>query len=234
PGQDPLGKRLKLGDPDSDQPWFEIVGVVGSTRNRGLDRDPQPEVFGLHEQAGQGANQLFLLIRTDAEPRSVLPAVREVVREMDPDQPIYAIQTVEEAFASSISSRRASTLFLGVFAGFALLLAAVGIYAVVSFTVSERTQEIGLRVALGADAGRVRRLVVRQALVPVLVGAVVGMGLTIPLGAALQQILFQISGTDPVTLGTVAALLVGVAAVASFMPAWRASRLDPVEALRLE
>jgi len=232
--QDPVGKRLKLGGPDADEPWHEIIGVVGSTQNRGLERPAEPEIFGLHEQLGGNQNQLFLLVRTEVEPRSLLPAVRAAVAEMDPDQPIYAIQTVDEAFASSMSSRRATTLFLTVFAVFALILAAVGIYAVVSFTVSERTQEIGLRVALGADGGRVRRLVVRQALLPVLIGAGVGLGLTVPLGAGLQRLLFQISGTDPLTLGTVAALLVGVAAVASFVPAWRASRLDPVEALRLE
>jgi putative ABC transport system permease protein len=234
PDQDPVGKRLKLGGPDAEEPWHEIIGVVGSMQSRGLERPAEPEIFGLHEQLGGNQNQLFLLLRTEVEPRSLLPAVRAAVAEMDPDQPIYAIQTVGEAFASSMSSRRATTLFLTVFAVFALILAAVGIYAVVSFTVSQRTQEIGLRVALGADGGRVRMLVVRQALLPVLLGAGVGLGLTVPLGAGLQRLLFQISGTDPLTLATVAALLVGVAAVASFVPAWRASRLDPVEALRLE
>jgi putative ABC transport system permease protein len=234
PGVDPVGKRLKLGGPNAEEPWHEIIGVVGSTQNRGLERPAEPEIFGLHDQLGGVQNQLFLLLRTEVEPSSLLPALRAGVAEMDPDQPIYAIQTVDEAFASSMSSRRATTLFLGVFATFALILAAVGIYAVVSFTVSERTQEIGLRVALGADAAGVRWLVVRQALLPVLIGAVVGLGLTVPLGAGLQAILFEISGTDPLTLASVAALLVGVAAMASFVPAWRASRLDPVEALRLE
>lgn len=234
PDDDPVGKRLKLGGPDSGEPWHEIIGVVGATRNRGLDRAAEPEIFGLHDQLGGAQNQLFLLLRTEVEPRSLLPAVRQAVTEMDPDQPIYAIQTVQEAFASSVSTRRATTLFLTVFAVFALILAAVGIYAVVSFTVSERTQEIGLRIALGADAGRVRRLVVRQALVPVVAGAVVGIGLSVPLGGALQRMLYQISGSDPFTLGAVALLLVGVATTASLLPAWRASRLDPVEALRRE
>jgi putative ABC transport system permease protein len=234
PGSSPVGRRVKVGGPEDDSPWLEIVGVVGSTQNRGLERDPDPEVFALHEQVGQEQNQLFLLLRAESEPRALLPAVRALVAEMDPDQPVYGIQTVSEAFASSIASRRATTLLLSIFGGFALALAAVGIYAVVSFTVSERTQEIGLRVALGADAAGVRWLVVRQALLPVLIGAVVGLGLTVPLGAGLQAILFEISGTDPLTLASVAALLVGVAAMASFVPAWRASRLDPVEALRLE
>ncbi len=234
PDQDPVGRRLKIGGPDADAPWFEIVGVVGATQNRGLERPPEAEVFGLHAQLGDGANQLFLLLRTDVPPLSVLPAVRNVVREMDPDQPIYAIQTVDEAFASATATRRATTTFLSIFAVFALILAAVGIYAVVSFTVSERTQEIGLRVALGADAGGVRRLVVSQALLPVLVGAAAGLALAVPLGGALKGMLFQVAALDPTTMALVAVLLVGVAAAASFVPAWRASRLDPVEALRVE
>jgi ABC-type antimicrobial peptide transport system permease subunit len=191
-------------------------------------------VFGLHAQLGDGANQLYLLARTDVEPRAVLPAIRQVVRELDPDQPIYAIQTVDEAFATAAASRRATTLFLTIFALFALVLAAVGIYAVVSYTVSERTREIGLRLALGADAGRVRRLVVRQALAPVLIGAAVGLGLAVPLGRGLKGMLFEVAAVDPLTMGSVALLLVGVAAAASFAPAWRASRLDPSETLRVE
>jgi putative ABC transport system permease protein len=234
PGREPVGSRLKIGGPDAATPWYEIVGVVGGTQNRGLDRPREPEVFGLHAQMGDAANQLFLLARTDVEPRSVLPAVRRVVQEMDPDQPIYFIQTVDEAYASAAATRRATTLFLTIFASFALALAAVGIYAVVSFTVSERTQEIGLRVALGADGAGVRRLVVRQALVPVLVGAVVGLGLAVPVGGTLRSMLFEVAAVDPTTIAVVALLLVGVAGIASWIPAWRASRLDPVEALRVE
>ena len=234
PDSDPVGKRLKLGGADADAPWHEIIGVVGATQNRGLDRPMEPEIFGLHDQLGGNQNQLFLLLRTEVDPAGLLPAVRRTVADMDADQPIYAIQTVEDAFASSISTRRATTLFLSVFGVFALILAAVGIYAVVSFTVSERTQEIGLRVALGADGGKVRALVVRQALLPVFIGAAVGAALSIPVGGVLQRQLFQISGKDPLTLGSVGLILVGVAALASLVPAWRASALDPVEALRKE
>lgn len=234
PDQSAIGKRFRRGGADSDNPWLEIVGVVGATRNRGLDRPAQPEVFVLHEQVGQNANQLFLVLRTDVEPRSVLPSVRAAVREMDPDQPVYAIQTVEEAFATAAGTRRAVTLFLSIFALFALALAGVGVYGVVSHTVSQRTQEIGLRIALGAGEGGVRGLVVRQAMMPVLAGAVVGLGLSIPLGRVLEGFLFRVSAVDPPTLGAVATLLLLIAALASFLPAWRASRLDPVEALRVE
>ena len=206
--------------------------MVGSTRNLGLDRPPQPEVFGLEDQLGGLVNQLFLLVRTEGAPRAVLPAVRQVVRDLDPDQPVYAVQTAEVALARAGASRRATTVALALFAAFALMLAAVGVYAVVSHAVSERTREIGLRLALGADAGRVRGLVVRQALLPVLAGAGVGLLLALSLGTVLRRVLFQVSATDPLTLASVAALLVGVAAAASLVPAWRASRLDPVEALR--
>jgi putative ABC transport system permease protein len=234
PGADPVGRRVRGADSGPDDPWLEIVGVVGSTQNRGLDRPPEPEVYALHEQIGQGNNQLFLVVRAEGDPSALLPAVREVVREMDPDQPIYAIQTVAEAFHASASTRRATTLLLTLFGGFALLLAAVGIYAVVSFTVSQRTREIGLRVALGADAARVRRLVVRQTLAPVLLGALAGLGLTIPLGAGLREMLFEVSSSDPATLAAGAALLVAVAVAASVVPARRAGRLEPVEALRVD
>ncbi len=234
PGEDPVGRRLKIGGPDDQAPWWEIVGVVASTHNRGLDESPFPEVYAVHEQVGGTQNQLFLLLRTEAEPRSLLPSVRGVVAGMDPDQPVYAIRTVDEAFAGAASTRRATTLLLTIFGVFALILAVVGIYAVVSFTVSERTQEIGVRIALGAEGAQVRRLVIRQALVPVLVGAMVGVGLAVPLGMGLQDLLFGIGVADPLTLGSAAAILVGAAILASWIPARRASGMDPVEALRAE
>lgn len=231
-GEDPLGRRVKIGGPDAEAPWFEIVGVVADTRNRGLDQAPAPELFAARAQAGVG-NQLFLAVRTaGSDPRALLPAVREVVREMDPDQPVYAIQTGEEIYRSQAAPRRATATFLTGFALFALLLAAVGIYAVVSYSVASRVREIGIRMALGAEAGRVRRLVVAQALVPVVVGAVVGLGLAVGVGASLEQVLFEVGHIDPLTYGTVTALLLTVALAATWIPALRASRLDPSETLR--
>lgn len=234
PNRDPVGGRLKIGGPDAETPWWEIVGVVASARNRGLDQEPYPEVFAVHDQVGGSANQVFLLVRTEGEPRALLPAVREVVTGLDPDQPVYAIRTIEEAFAQAAASRRGTTLFLTLFALFALALAAAGIYAVVSFAVSSRTQEIGVRIALGADSGRVRRLVVRQALLPVVAGAAAGTALTLPLSRALENVLFEVRGADPTTLLAAGLVLLAVAAAASWLPAWRAGRLDPVEALRVD
>lgn len=232
--EDPVGRRLKLGDSGPDTPWWEIVGVVRSTRNLGLDQDPFPEVFAVHDQVGGIQNQLFLILRTRGEPMSLVPAVRETVLEMDADQPVYAIRTVEQTYAQSVASMRAATLFLSIFAGFALVLAAVGIYSVVSYTVSERTKEIGVRLALGADRGRVQRLVVGQALLPVVVGAVAGVATAVGVGGALERLLFEVGSGDPLTLMLVAILLVAVAALASWVPAFRAARLDPVTSLRVE
>jgi putative ABC transport system permease protein len=229
--EDPVGRRFQLGGPGEDRSWIEVVGVVGDTRNRGLDVRPQPEIFGSTLQV-PGGNQFFLIVRTDTEPRSVLPAIRQTVAAMDPDQPIYSIRTIEEAYSASVADKRIATLAMGMFAAFALLLASVGIYSVVAFGVAERTREIGVRMALGAEGAQVRRLVVRQALLPVGVGAVVGLGMAFGLHGFIQSLLFGISGADPVTYGLVTLLLLGVATLASYLPARRASRLDPVVALR--
>lgn len=233
PDRDPVGGRFRLSEPESGGPWVMVVGVVGSTRNRGLDSPAEPEVFASMRQV-PGGNQFFLLTRTRVDARSVLPDVRAVVRGLDAQQPVYAIQTVREAYAARASTRRLSTLLLSIFGTLALLLAALGIYAVVSYAVSQRTREIGLRMALGAGQPDVRRLVLRQALLPVLVGATVGLAGAIALGRAMTGLLFEVSGVDLVTLASVTAVLLGSALLATYIPARRASRLDPLGALRFE
>ncbi|MGH7720117.1 MAG: ADOP family duplicated permease [Gemmatimonadaceae bacterium] len=228
-GEDPVGKRITIG-----QRKVEIVGVVGSVKNLGLDRPPQPEIFGSIRQSVGGDNQLFLIVRAASDPRALLPLIRREVRAMDPEQPIYAVQTVDEAFATATGPRRVATMTLTLFAAFALVLAAVGIYGVVSYAVSERTREIGLRMALGAQQRQVRGLVVRQAMLPVAIGAAAGLVGAVALGRVMSGLLFEVRATDPLTIALVALLLGLVALAASYLPARRASRLDPLIALRAE
>lgn len=228
-GADPVGQRILVqGDP------LEVVGVVGDALNQGIESAPFPEVFANHRQVPGWSNQLFVLVRTSVDPMSVLPAIRSEIRDMDPDQPLYAIQAASEALVPATAPRRVAANVLTIFAGFALILAVVGIFSVVSFSVADRTREIGLRVALGAGGSQVRWLMVRQALVPVVIGALVGLGASIALGRAIEGLLFEVSGTDVTTLGGVLVILLSAAVVASYLPASRASRLDPVQALREE
>lgn len=233
PDGNAIGSRVRVGE-DADEPWFEVVGIVGNTLNNGLDQVAFPEVFANHRQVSGWSNQMFVLVRTSVEPYSLLPAVRSVVQSIDADQPLYRIQTVSEALAFSVAPRRVAAGALSIFAAFALILAAVGIFAVVSFAVGARTREIGLRVALGAGTGQVRAMMIRQALVPVAIGALVGLGGALALSRLMAGLLFEVRGTDPLTIALVAALFGFVALVASYLPARRASRLDPVEALRLD
>ncbi|MDX1383866.1 MAG: ABC transporter permease [Thermoanaerobaculia bacterium] len=227
-----IGRRIRVGSPEA--PWTEIVGVVGAVRNRGPEFRPEPEIFANLSQVEGFANQLFLMVKTEADARSLLPAVQEQVRALDPRQEVYAVTTLDEAFAAITAPRRLGTLALVGLAVFALALAASGIYAVVAYGVAERRREIGLRVALGATGQEVRRFVVRQAMVPVAIGGVLGLAAALALGRLMGQFLIDIEGSDPLTLVAVALLLLSMAAAASYLPARRASRMDPTLALRNE
>ncbi len=232
PGEDPIGRRFS--STTEEGPTFEVVGVAASVKNLGLEKDAAPEVFASIRQAEGWSNQLFLIVRTSVEPRSLLPAIRGAVHSLDPEQPVYSIQTVDGAFATSVAPRRVATLAMTLFALFALLLAALGVYAVASFAVSDRTREMGVRAALGARQAHVRRLVVAQAMVPVAIGG--GIGLV--LAALAIRSLAEIMGgsgagrVDLLALGAAVTVLVGVAFLASWLPARRASRLDPQEAMK--
>jgi len=232
PGRNPIGQRIQIGA--GTGPLLEVVGVVGATRNRGLDQAGEPEMYMSTLQADGFDNQLFLIIRTEGEPREAITAVRAIVRSIDPDQPVYAVKTVEEAVADAQVNRRLSTVLLGLFGVFALALAAVGIYGVVSYAASQRTREVGVRMALGASSRSVTRLFLRQVLVPVVLGASVGLLAAFGMGRAMTSLLFGVRSGDPVTLVASGALLAAVGLVAAYLPARRASRLDPVRALRSE
>jgi putative ABC transport system permease protein len=234
PDRSPLGARARPVSRNGQGPWAEIVGVVRSTRNQGLALPPQPEVFIPMERGRDAWNQLFLLVRSDRGPAALVPDVRQAVRTIDPEQPIYLIQTLEEAIALSTFQQRLATRVLGVFAAIALVLAAIGVYGVMSYSVTARTQEMGVRLAIGAQRREVLWLVLRQVLWLSAIGVGLGLGLVLASGRVLGDLLYGVRPHDPLTIGVGCAVLCAVAFAAAWVPALRASRIDPIEALRYE
>ena len=179
-------------------------------------------------------NQLFMLVRTDASPAALLPSVRQTVSALDPEQPVYMIQTLDEALATSSFQQRISAVLLTIFAALALVLAAIGIYGVMSYAVTARTQEMGVRLAVGAQRRDVIWLVLGQVLRLSAIGLAIGMLVLVAAGQALEGLLFGVRAADPVTIAVVTVILGAVALIAAWAPASRASRIDPIEALRAE
>jgi putative ABC transport system permease protein len=234
-GEDVIGQRIKLGRmEDPELPWLEVVGVVEDTRNAGLQNQTAPEIYVSLDQVGGVFNQLFMVIRTDRAPLAVLPAVREAVSAMDPDQPIYAIATMRDVMMAGFAIEAFAMILLAAFGVTALILAASGIFGVVAYGVSQRSREIGVRMALGAGRTQVRTLIVRQAALPIGIGAVVGLAMSLALGIAATGFLSEVGSFEPLPLAGVALVLALVALSASYLPARRASRVDPVRALRAD
>jgi putative ABC transport system permease protein len=227
-----VGKRLGL-IVEKDTVWHEVVGVVSDARNRGLDAAIQPEVFvPVRQQAVAWNNQLWLLIRTRANPLSVLPAVRETLRSVDAQQPVYNIRPVSAVFAAAVAPRRAASILLGAFAGIALLLAAVGIYGVLSYLVNARTHEIGVRMALGANEASVVGLVLRETAWLLGLGCLIGAAGIIAMRGVISNVAFEVQATEPITLMVTITAIAGTALVAGLIPTRRAVKVTPVEALR--
>ena len=240
PGEDPIGRRLMVGRLEGV--WREIVGVVGDVRQYEFEAGPPPQLYSsyLQQRGTYAAWQLdfmlgmALVVHTSGRPARLATAVRSAIREVDKDAAVSDVQTLEEVVFSQVSQRRFYMQLLGIFAGVALVLAAVGIYGVMAYAVGRRTHEIGVRMALGAQASDVLKLVVRQGLALTAIGLAIGWGASFALTRFLTSQLYGVSATDPGTFLVVSLLLAGVALLASYLPARRATKVDPMAALRHE
>lgn len=240
PGQDPIGKHLAIADLNPNGPpkpgqqpvWTTVVGEIRTIKDYGADQPVLPETILPNAQdPGSGGN---IILRSAVDPAHLIPALREAVQSLDPDLPLYNVQRLQTVLDENVASRQLTVLLLGGFAGLALLLAALGIYGVMAFAVTTRTHEIGIRMALGADARNVMRLVLGQGIRVALLGVALGIVAALALTRVIAGLLFQVRATDPATYAGVAILLVAVALAACYVPARRAMKVDPIIALRYE
>ncbi len=231
PDEDPVGKRFHWGTPERPGPLATVVGVVRDSRDAALDTPAEPRFY---LSAYQMPRILSLVVRTEGDPATLAGQVRSVVKALNPGVPVTRIRTMEQVVTESMSSRRANMLLLGVFAALAMALAAIGIYGVIGYTVSQRSHEFGVRMALGAARGSVLSMVVGHAALLAVTGVAIGIAGALALTRLLRSMLFGIDANDPATFAAVSLLLIGVALVASYLPARRATRVDPVVALRQE
>jgi putative ABC transport system permease protein len=235
PNEDPIGKRIKIGPLDSPNQWLTVVGVVADVRQAELYGDPRMDLYVPYAQERRGfVTPRDLVVRTKGDATSVAGAVRQAIWSVDKDQPVSNVRTMDQVFAAAISKERFQALLLGLFAALALVLACVGLYGVISYSVAQRTHEIGVRVALGAQPVDVLRLVIRQGMTLTLVGLIVGIAAGSVATRVLSDMLYGVSTTDPLTFVGVPAFLLLVAFVACYIPARRATRIDPLVALRYE
>jgi putative ABC transport system permease protein len=231
PGELPLGKRIIIGD--DNPPPCEIVGVVGDIRHMGQDAEPAPEYYIPNLQ--DPARYMYLVARTSSpDSASMIAAVRSAIKQVNKNQYIPQVHTMNEMLAETVAGRRFSMMLVGAFASVALILAAVGIYGVISYSVTQRTHELGIRMALGAQTSDVLRLVIVQGLSLAIVGVAIGLVAAFALTRLMSGLLFGVSATDPLTFAVISLILTGVALVACFVPARRAAKVDPIVALRYE
>jgi predicted permease len=237
-GRDPIGGRLKIGGANAQRPWVTVVGIVADVRHNGITDVVKEKFYVPHTQwhvsTGNPIRAMSLVIKSDQDPRLLVRPVREVIRSLDSNLPVSDVRTMEDVVARTLSAPRFTGMLLGVFAALALALSAIGIYGVLSYVVSRRTREIGIRMAVGAGRADVLRLVLSSGLGLSLMGMMIGLVISAAVGRLMRTLLHDVTPNDPATLAGVAVLLTVVAAVASLVPAWRATRVDPVTALKAE
>ena len=237
PGQNPIGKRI-LSGLDEDQ-WSTIIGMVGDVKHARLDAQTNPETYYHYLQIPPGAMNLAegttaLVIRTSADPVGMTSSIRQQLRTLDPTLPVFGVQTMQDVIYGSVAQPRFRTLLISMFAMLALVLAALGLYGVVAYSVSQRTTELGIRMALGAEPRSILRLVVFRAAGLAVIGLGIGVGISLAGSRIISRFLFGIGPADPVTLVTVSLVILLVALTASLVPALRAAHIDPATALRAE
>jgi putative ABC transport system permease protein len=233
PGQDPIGKRLKNGSTTSDSPWREVIGVVKDVRQNDFVAEPKLQMYMSYRQLKFLAPNA-LVVRTSVDPMSLAMPLRNAVWAVDKDQPVSNIRPMDEIVSAAVARQRFSTMLLGIFAALALVLAAVGIYGVMSYSVAQRTREIGIRMALGAQRSDVLRMTMGQGLKLVSMGVGLGLIAAFVVTRVMASLLFGVSVTDPITFITISLILMGVALVASYIPALRATKVDPMVALHYQ
>jgi putative ABC transport system permease protein len=233
PSQNPLGRRIKLADYATASPWFTVIGIVGDVHQMGLDLPPRAEMYIPYSQYEYFAPE-YLAVKTTGDPSSLATAIREQIWAVDKDQPVTDVMPMQAIVDEELAPRQSQATILGGFSALALILACLGIYAVLSYAVAQRTQEIGVRMALGAQPADVLRMIIGQGLTLTLMGVLIGLAGALILTRVLAKLLYGVSAADPFTFVGLAALLTCVATIACYIPARRAMRVDPMVALRYE